>query len=263
MATVSTKWSSATFPSGLGGLNLSTVLVVDDETSILQLVAYNFTRAGFNVDTETNGQAALVKIQQNPSAYDLVVLDLMLPGLDGMELCKQIRQLKIVVPVILLTARDEEVDLVLGLELGADDYVTKPFSPRELVARAKAVMRRFEQAGQQVPSAHAATAGKVLTAGGIRIDLARHEVVAREKAIELTPKEYDLLRYLMEHREMVLSRDQLLDHVWGYTVAMDTRIVDVHISHLRDKVEADPKQPVLIRTVRGVGYRFTEQGRTS
>lgn len=240
---------------------MPTVLVVDDETSILQLVAYNFSRSGFEVHTETNGKSALQKIQHKPDAYDLIVLDLMLPGIDGIELCKRIREAHNPVPVIVLTAKDDEVDRVLGLEMGADDYVTKPFSPRELVARAKAVLRRWDP-GAYDGSDGETVGGKVIAGGGVRVDLSRHEVTVRDRAIELTPKEYDLLRYLLEHREIVLTRDQLLDHVWGYTAAMDSRIVDVHISHLRDKVEEDPKKPSLIRTVRGVGYRFTEQGMT-
>lgn len=242
---------------------MSTVLVVDDEASIAQLVAYNFTRAGFNVDTEMNGTEALRRIEANPKAYDLIILDLMLPGMDGMELCKKLRTAQIAVPVILLTAKDEEVDLILGLEMGADDYVTKPFSPRELVARAKAVLRRVEQSEnlQVDPTVEGTPSSQteaILSCGGVRVDIGKHEVVVRGARIELTPKEFDLLKYLLENRDRVLSRDQLLDRVWGYSAAMDTRIVDVHISHLREKIEEDVKKPQLIRTVRGVGYRFME-----
>lgn len=241
---------------------MPSVLVVDDETSIAQLVAYNFSRAGYEVETESNGRTAFHRIEREPGAFDLIVLDLMLPGMDGMEVCKRLRSANISTPVILLTAKDEEVDLILGLEMGADDYVTKPFSPRELVARAKAVLRRFELANQPAMDAkssdRSSDIGGLLVSGPLCIDVGRHEVSVDGRVIELTPKEFDLLRYLLANRERVLSRDQLLDHVWGYSAAMDTRIVDVHISHLRDKIEVDPRRPAFIRTVRGIGYRFTE-----
>lgn len=235
---------------------MSTIYVVDDEESIRTLVAYNLQRSGFTVDTADNGRVAYERIRSNPEEFDLVVLDLMLPGLDGIEVCKRLRQDQIKVPIIVLTARDDEVDLVVGLEMGADDYVTKPFSPRELVARAKAVLRRAEGYDEQTETG--LQSGKPLVAGDVLMDLSRHEVNVRGQRIELTPKEFDLLRYLIEHREHVLSRDQLLDRVWGYAVATDTRIVDVHVSHLRDKIERDARNPMFIRTVRGVGYKFTE-----
>lgn len=237
---------------------MQTVLVVDDEESIQKLVAYNFQRAGFAVETASNGQEAYDRLRVDASRYDIVILDWMLPGMDGMEVCKRLRMEQVRVPIILLTARDEEVDLVIGLEMGADDYVTKPFSPRELVARARAVLRRAEAAEDNPDAAAPSSSGKSLRAGDIQIDLSRHEVYVRGDLIELTPKEFDLLRYLVENREHVLSRDQLLDHVWGYTTATDTRIVDVHVSHLREKVEIDPKSPLHIRTVRGIGYKFSE-----
>lgn len=237
---------------------MQTVLVVDDEESIQKLVAYNFQRAGFAVETASNGQEAYDRLRVDASRYDIVILDWMLPGMDGMEVCKRLRMEQVRVPIILLTARDEEVDLVIGLEMGADDYVTKPFSPRELVARARAVLRRAEATEDNPDAAAPSSSGKSLRAGDIQIDLSRHEVYVRGDLIELTPKEFDLLRYLVENREHVLSRDQLLDHVWGYTTATDTRIVDVHVSHLREKVEIDPKSPLHIRTVRGIGYKFSE-----
>lgn len=239
---------------------MQTVFVVDDEDSILKLVAFNFQRAGFDVQTAANGREAYERLKSDPNAFDLVVLDLMLPGMDGMEVCKRLRQEQIKTPIILLTARDEEVDLVLGLEMGADDYVTKPFSPRELVARARAVLRRSETGEEATePETVQNESGQVLKVGDVVMDLGRHEVRVRGNFVELTPKEFDLLRYLLEHREHVLSRDQLLDHVWGYSVATDTRIVDVHVSHLRDKIELEPKNPINIRTVRGIGYKFTER----
>ncbi|WP_062306843.1 response regulator transcription factor [Alicyclobacillus sendaiensis] len=234
---------------------MPTVLVVDDEASIRTLVEYNFSRSGFDVETVEDGRVAYEKLKQGASKYDLVVLDLMLPGMDGLEVCRRLRQEGVKIPIILLTARDEEVDLVLGLELGADDYVTKPFSPRELVARARAVLRRTESREED---AQPAASGKVLRAGNIVLDVARHEVRVRGQLVEFTPKEFELLQYFMENPEHVLSRDQLLDRVWGYSAATDTRIVDVHVSHLREKIEDDSKNPKYIRTVRGIGYKFTE-----
>jgi len=231
------------------------VLVVDDEASIRTLVEYNFSRSGFDVETVDDGRVAYEKLKQGASKYDLVVLDLMLPGMDGLEVCRRLRQEGVKIPIILLTARDEEVDLVLGLELGADDYVTKPFSPRELVARARAVLRRTESREED---AQPTSSGKVLRAGNIVMDVARHEVRVRGQLVEFTPKEFELLQYFMENPEHVLSRDQLLDRVWGYSAATDTRIVDVHVSHLREKIEDDSKNPKYIRTVRGIGYKFTE-----
>ncbi|WP_206831580.1 MULTISPECIES: response regulator transcription factor [Alicyclobacillus] len=234
---------------------MPTVLVVDDEASIRTLVEYNFSRSGFDVETVDDGRVAYEKLKQSASKYDLVVLDLMLPGMDGLEVCRRLRQEGVKIPIILLTARDEEVDLVLGLELGADDYVTKPFSPRELVARARAVLRRTESREED---AQPTSSGKVLRAGNIVMDVARHEVRVRGQLVEFTPKEFELLQYFMENPEHVLSRDQLLDRVWGYSAATDTRIVDVHVSHLREKIEDDSKNPKYIRTVRGIGYKFTE-----
>lgn len=235
---------------------MATVLIVDDEESIRTLVEYNFSRAGFDVEGVEDGKTAYEMIRANSVKYDLVVLDLMLPGLDGMEVCRRLRQEGIATPIILLTARDEEVDLVLGLELGADDYVTKPFSPRELVARARAVLRRIENVEPEQKPVQSTS--KVLRSGNIVLDVSRHEVRIAGDLMDFTPKEFDLLQYFMENPEHVLSRDQLLDRVWGYSSATDTRIVDVHVSHLREKIEQDSKNPNYIRTVRGIGYKFTE-----
>lgn len=233
------------------------VLIVDDEASIRTLVEYNFGRAGFDVETVGDGQTAYELLRTNWKQFDLVVLDLMLPGMDGMEVCRRLRQENVVVPIILLTAKDEEVDLVLGLELGADDYVTKPFSPRELIARARAVLRRSENVEVEQQAASSQT--KQLRARNIVLDVARHEIHINGELMEFTPKEFDLLQYFMENPEHVLSRDQLLDRVWGYSSATDTRIVDVHVSHLREKIENNSKEPAYIRTVRGIGYKFTER----
>lgn len=226
------------------------VLVVDDEEAIRTLVEYNLRMAGYEVETAQEGHAALELIAKR--SYDLLVLDLMLPGVDGLELCKRLRQANSKVPIIMLTARGEEIDRVVGLEMGADDYVTKPFSPRELVARVRAVLRRKADE----PTAAVAAQGDLYKVGDVLMDSGRYEVTVRGELIELTPREFELLHYLLKNLDRVVSRDQLLDGVWGYEYAGDTRLVDVHISHLRDKVEEDPKNPRYIKTVRGVGYKF-------
>ncbi|WDL98708.1 response regulator transcription factor [Alicyclobacillus sp. ALC3] len=236
---------------------MATVLIVDDEESIQKLVVFHFQRSGYEIETCGNGRDAYERIRKSPGAFDLIVLDLMLPGMDGMEVCKRLRAEQIRTPIILLTARDDEVDLILGLELGADDYVTKPFSPRELIARARAVLRRSETA-EEGAATDAPVDEKRLANQQIVLDVGRHEVTVRGEQIDLTPKEFDLLEYFMKNKAQVLTRDQLLDRVWGYSSSTDTRIVDVHVSHLREKIEEDAKNPVFIRTVRGVGYKFNE-----
>lgn len=232
------------------------IYIVDDEESIQKLVQYNFERAGFVTEVTADGEAAYARIQAEPDRFDLVVLDVMLPGTDGLEVCRRLRLKGIRVPIILLTALDEEVDRIVGLELGADDYVTKPFSPRELVARAKAVLRRMEAVAPRTDE----SASKKLSAGSIRLDADRHECEVAGNLLNLTPKEFDLLQYFMEHPDRVLSREMLLDQVWGYLTLTDTRIVDVHVSHLREKIETDGKNPQYIRTIRGIGYKFTAPG---
>ncbi|WP_281180623.1 response regulator transcription factor [Alicyclobacillus kakegawensis] len=234
-------------------LQAQKLLIVDDEPAIVKLVEFNCQRAGFETESVTDGRTAYERVVTDPGRYDLVVLDVMLPGMDGMEVCRRLRQQQVVVPIILLTARDEELDRVLGLEIGADDYVTKPFSPRELVARIKAVLRRGELAAEAGQTEDAPR----LSADGLVVDVVRHEATLDGEGLTLTPKEFELLRYLMEHRDRVLTRDQLLDQVWGYWTSADTRIVDVHVSHLREKIEQDPKHPRFIHTVRGVGYKFS------
>ncbi len=224
------------------------VLVVDDEESIRKLVEYNLVQAGFEVMTAENGKTALELARGD---VDLLILDLMLPGLSGIEVCKRLRQESSKLPIIMLTARGEEIDRILGLEMGADDYVTKPFSPRELVARVRAVLRRKSDETSTLSEGVAQFA-----VGELRLDQERYEVTVRGQAIELTPREFELLHYLLKNIDRVVSRDQLLDRVWGYEFAGDTRLVDVHISHLRDKIEEDPKAPRYIKTVRGVGYKF-------
>lgn len=227
------------------------ILIVDDEPSITTLVSYNLEKSGFTVDTAADGQTALEKVEEtNP---DLIVLDLMLPRIDGLEVCKRLRQKNNHIPILMLTAKDEELDRVLGLELGADDYLTKPFSPRELVARVKAILRRsaIREAVKQTDGKQAP-----LVIGELRIDIDGYESYFQGKLLELTPKQFELLVYMATNRGRVLSRDQLLNAVWNYDFVGDSRIVDVHVSHLRDKIEQDTRQPQYIKTVRGIGYKF-------
>ncbi|MFD1395485.1 response regulator transcription factor [Kroppenstedtia eburnea] len=226
------------------------VLVVDDEPSIVKLVQFNLEKEGFSVEVASDGQTALEKVNEHPP--DLIVLDLMLPKMDGLEVCKQIRKENSHLPILMLTAKNEEFDKVLGLELGADDYMTKPFSPRELVARVKAILRRMEALRDQgIPGDR-----NCLRVGELEIDTEGYEVRKKGDPVDLTPKEFELLIHLASHRGKVLSRDQLLNAVWDYDYIGDTRIVDVHVSHLREKVEEDSRNPIYIKTVRGIGYKF-------
>src|SRR5581483_188903 len=218
-----------------------TVLVVEDEASIASFVAAYLKNAGYAVRTTASGNEALRLVDSEKPA--LIVLDLMLPDIDGVEVCKRVRQ-RGDVPVLMLTARDEDVDKIIGLEVGADDYMTKPFNPRELVARVKAILRRSSAGDSKRESA-------VLKHGELTIDAGRREVRVGEQEIQLAPKEFDLLWELLDHRGLVLTRDQLLERVWGYTFAGDTRTVDVHVRQLRRKLgDASP-----IVTVWGVGYK--------
>ena len=225
------------------------ILIVDDEESIVTLLKYNAEQAGFLTETAYDGQKGLEKAATN--TFDLIILDLMLPKLDGMEVCKQLRQRKINTPILMLTARGEEVDKLLGLELGADDYLTKPFSPKEVIARMKAILRR---AGNNSPE----TAVSLLAIGNLVIYPEQYEAVINEETLEFTRKEFELLLYLAKHKGKVLSRDQLLSAVWNYDFAGDTRIVDVHISRLREKIEPDTKHPLYIKTIRGLGYKMED-----
>jgi len=217
------------------------VLVVEDEASIASFVSLYLKNAGYEVRSASTGAEALASAQNaQPS---LIVLDLMLPDIDGIEICRRIRQ-KSDVPILMLTARDEDVDKIIGLEVGADDYMTKPFNPRELVARVKSILRRAAPERKDPESA-------TLTHGDLVIDAGRREVKVGDEEIQLAPKEFDLLWELLDHRGLVLTRDQLLERVWGYTFAGDTRTVDVHVRQLRRKLgEASP-----IVTVWGVGYK--------
>jgi DNA-binding response OmpR family regulator len=223
------------------------VLVVDDEPQILDVVAKYLVRDGFQVATARDGEAALSAFNTNKP--DLVVLDLMLPKVDGLEVFKRLRNLS-AVPVIMLTAKGDETDRIVGLELGADDYLTKPFSPRELSARVKAVLRRATT-GTMLD-----TGERVLVRGALRIDPRARSVSVADKEVELTSKEFDLLWFLASHPGQVFTRVQLLDHVWGYEFYGDSSTVTVHMRRLREKIETDPANPHFLSTVWGVGYKF-------
>ena len=223
-----------------------TVLVVDDDPTVSEVVARYLVREGYEVEIAGDGFAALDRA--HACWPDLVVLDLMLPGLDGLEVCRRLRE-QGPVPVIMLTARGDEDDLVVGLELGADDYVSKPFSPRELISRVKAVLRRAQAAGISLPSP------EELVAGDLRVDIRAREVHRDEQLVALTSREFELLTFLMTHARQAFSREELLERVWGFTYG-DTATVTVHIRRLREKIEREPSHPALVTTVWGVGYRF-------
>ncbi len=230
------------------------ILVVEDERALRETLAYNLMRQGFRVHTAADGWEAVQSVRQQ--APDLVLLDLMLPGMDGFEVCRTLRP-AYKMPILMLTARDGEADRVRGLELGADDYLAKPFSMRELLARVKALLRRVEMdAGLPAGGAPPADAAAPLVSGNLEIDPARHEARLDGQPLSLKPREYDLLLYLMEHRGQALSRERILEQVWGWEYTGSSRTVDVHIRWLREKIEPQPQQPRRIITVRGAGYRF-------
>lgn len=228
------------------------VLVVEDDPAIRDALSYNLGREGYEVKAVGDGVAALEAARA--AAPDLVVLDLMLPELDGYDVTRTLRK-ESNVPILMLTARDDEIDRVLGLELGADDYLTKPFSMRELLARVKAMLRRVRLAKEEAEPREI-QAGKRLSSGNVEIDLSRHEAYLAGKVVELKPKEFDLLVFFMQNSGQVFSREQLLEQVWGWEFSGGSRTVDVHVRWLRSKIEPDPEQPARIITVRGVGYRF-------
>jgi DNA-binding response OmpR family regulator len=234
------------------------VLIVEDEPSLQETLAYSLERDGYEVLTAGDGLDALkVARSQRP---DLILLDVMLPGMDGIELCRILRR-EMDVPILMLTARAEEIDRVVGLEVGADDYLTKPFGMRELLARVRALLRRARMQSQASEAAPAATTADVerhrnLVAGELTIDIDRREVLLRGEKVSLRPKEYDLLLFLARNRGIVLSRDLILERVWDWNYSGDSRTVDVHVRWLREKIEDDPSDPQRIITVRGVGYRF-------
>jgi DNA-binding response OmpR family regulator len=231
------------------------VLVVEDEPTLLETLEYNLARQGYAVCTAADGLAALeVARQEHP---DVIVLDVMLPGIDGLEVCRLLRR-EMNVPILMLTARADEVDKIVGLEVGADDYLTKPFSMRELLARVKALQRRVRLIREELAaeSQSAGTGGGAMTFGDLKIDLDRRQVLRQGVGVHLKPKEYDLLVFLARNQGIVLSRDLILDRVWGWDYDGGTRTVDVHVRWLREKIEPDPAHPARILTVRGIGYRF-------
>lgn len=229
-----------------------TVLVVEDEPALLETLEYNLTRQGYRVITATDGAMAVEQARREHP--DVIVLDIMLPKMDGFEVCRTLRK-EMNVPILMLTARDDEIDKVVGLEVGADDYMTKPFSMRELTARVKALLRRVRLIREEM-AVGAGTEPERLVFGDLVLDLSRGEVRLRDVPVPLKPKEYDLLVFLARNRGMVLSRDLILERVWGWDFAGGTRTVDVHVRWLREKIEADPANPTRIVTVRGMGYRF-------
>jgi two-component system response regulator RegX3 len=225
---------------------MSRILVVEDEESLSEAIAFLLSKEGFEVEIAANGPAAIQKFEL--SGADLILLDLMLPGLSGTEVCRQIRA-KSSVPIIMLTAKDSEIDKVVGLELGADDYVTKPYSSRELIARIRAVLRRGDL------SDGTAEVG-VLSVGPVRLDIDRHIITVNGLPVSLPLKEFELLEFLMRNAGRVLTRIQLIDRVWGSDYVGDTKTLDVHIKRLRAKIEKDPANPEFIQTVRGMGYKM-------
>jgi two-component system alkaline phosphatase synthesis response regulator PhoP len=227
------------------------IFAVEDEVHIQQLVKYNLEANGYKVLTFESGENLLEEVKNN--IPDLFILDIMLPGVDGLEVCRQLRGNNRTksIPIIMLTAKSEEFDKVLGLELGADDYLTKPFSVRELVARVKAIFRRINNS---VPAEV-----DNIKHGDITIDLVRHEVFKNDKLLEMPLKEFELLKMLIQNKGKVLSRELLLDKIWGFDYYGETRTVDVHIRYLRQKIEDDDSNPVYIETIRGIGYRFNDK----
>ncbi|HLR74523.1 MAG TPA: response regulator transcription factor [Virgibacillus sp.] len=224
------------------------ILIVDDEQSIVTLLKFNIEKSGFQTDVAYDGLEAINKSENN--YYDLIILDLMLPKMDGLEVCKYLRRQQIDTPILMLTARDDEKDKILGLELGADDYLTKPFSPKEVIARIRAILRRVHQVVDQSQS--------MLRIGQLIIYPDQYEAEINGERLAFTRKEFELLLYLVNHKGNVLSRDQLLKEVWNYDFVGDTRIVDVHVSRLRDKIEADSRKPKYIKTIRGLGYKMED-----
>jgi DNA-binding response OmpR family regulator len=229
------------------------VLVVEDEPILLETLAYNLGKQGYEVLTAADGYQAIALARKERPA--LLILDLMLPGVDGFEVCRILRQ-EMSVPILMLTARAEEVDKVVGLEVGADDYMTKPFSMRELMARVKALLRRERLIREEIAAQDVIAAGKPLVFDNLVIDESRRELLKDGQPVPLKPKEYELLVFLARQRGIVVSRDLILERVWGWDFDGGSRTVDVHVRWLREKIEQDPGDPTRIVTVRGIGYRF-------
>lgn len=226
---------------------MSKILIIEDEESILMALEDHLTLEGYEVETARDGPSGLRKAGK--TSLDLIILDIMLPGMDGFDVCKRLRGNGVQTPILMLTAKGQEVDKVLGLELGADDYVTKPFSPRELGARVKAILRRGRPAPATVD-----TCGF----GNVKVDFRKYEATRNGESLEMTKLEFDLLKYLIEHRHEAVSRSDILDHLWDDPASVFPRTVDTHIANLRKKLEDDPAEPRHLIQVRGVGYRFAE-----
>ncbi len=229
------------------------VLVVEDEPVLCDTLAYNLKKEGYTAETARDGKAALETARRLKP--DLIVLDIMLPILDGFEVCRIIRQ-EMNMPILMLTARDNEIDRVIGLEMGADDYMVKPFSMREFLARVKALLRRVRLEHSQPDTSYPVAEKEILQSGDLTLDLNRRQAYRTEQALDLKPKEFDLLLFLVQNRGKLFSREQILERVWGWEHIVTSRTVDVHIRWLREKIETDPTNPLRIITVRGTGYRF-------
>jgi len=228
------------------------ILIVEDEITLQETLAYNLRKNGYVVEIAGDGEAALTTARKGKP--DLIVLDIMLPVMDGFEVCRILRQ-EMNIPILMLTAKDEEIDRVIGLEMGADDYITKPFSMREFLARVKAHLRRVRLIREEMDSEDA-LGKEIFHLDNLTLNLTRREVLKDNKPLSLKPKEFDLLLYLTRHRGQVLSREKILEQVWGWEFSGGSRTVDVHIRWLREKIEEDPAIPIRIVTVRGTGYRF-------
>jgi len=233
------------------------ILVVDDEDAIIQLISYNLKRSGYEVLSAQNGEAAVHLAQNQP--LDLIILDLMLPGMDGFDVCRELRK-QSETPILMLTARGEEIDRVIGFELGVDDYVTKPFSPRELLGRVKAILRRT---GRRESQSNQEYATDTLKFGDLTINFITYEVARAGQRVDLTPTEFQILKTLCQYPARVFTRDELVDRVMGTDFFGDVRTIDVHIRHLRAKIEETPSEPKYIETVRGAGYKFSGTKRSS
>ena len=227
------------------------ILIVEDDLTLQETLVYNLSHQGYEVITAADGNSAVEKARSDKP--DLILLDIMLPGIDGFEVCRIIRK-ELIIPILMLTARDDEIDRVVGLEVGADDYLTKPFSMRELIARVKALLRRSRLIQEASSTQHVEKKSYVFD--NLFIDQTRREVKINDKILELKPKEYELLIYFAENKGHVLSREQILEDVWGWDYFGDSRTVDVHVRWLREKIEVDPADPQRILTVRSAGYRF-------
>jgi two-component system, OmpR family, response regulator RegX3 len=233
----------------MAGDGAARVLIVEDEPSLAESIRYSLGREGFSVQVAADGRKALELFRHEP--HDLVILDLMLPEVPGLDVCRIIRQ-ESTVPIVMVTAKDAEADKVTGLELGADDYVTKPFSMRELVSRVRANLRRSKMSTS--PDDHQ----EVLEGGPVRLDVGKHEVTVRGRPVQLPPKEFELLETFLSRKGRLLTRDLLIDEVWGSDYFGDTKTLDVHVKRLRQKIERDPHEPLHLLTVRGLGYKFVE-----